>query len=200
MAEVHQPPDEFVVVFLAPTRQRCPLSLRGVWIAFGGMGELPDQPEGQRRWSRLVATLEETLQALWDARGAARLAHDPRLPKEPGLYLFLVDGVPVYVGQSRNLRNRLAAHCRPSSRHNSASLAFNLARRELEQQGVELPGTREQVEALPVFQEPFKRAKERVAAMEVRYLRCDDPELRTVFEVFAAERLGTKTYNTFETH
>ena len=30
--------------------------------------------------------------------------------------------------------------------------------------------------------------------MEVRYQRCDDPELRTVLEVFAAERLGTKTY------
>jgi hypothetical protein len=68
------------------------------------------------------------------------------------------------------------------------------------EQDVDLPGTREEVEALDVFREPFRRAKERVEAMEVRYVRCDDPELRTVFDVYAAERLGTKTYNTFETH
>jgi hypothetical protein len=164
------------------------------------MPELPDQPEGTQRWTALITALEETLRTLWDAPGAVRLAHDPRLPKEPGLYLFLEDGVPVYVGQSRNLRDRLAAHCRPSSDHNKASFAYNIARRQLELEGVKLPGTRAQVEALPVFQEPFKRAKKRVEAMEVRFLRCDDPELRTVFEVFAAERLGTKTYNTFETH
>lgn len=164
------------------------------------MPELPDNPEGEHRWRGILAALEEKLQELWDAPGAVRLAHDPRLPQEPGLYLFLEDGVPMYVGQTRNLRNRLANHCRPSSDHGKASFAFNIARRELEQQGVQLPGTREQVEALSIFQEPFTRAKERVEAMEVRYIRCDGPELRTVFEVFATERLGTKTYNTFETH
>jgi hypothetical protein len=167
---------------------------------FGSVPELPAQPEGKKRWSELVAVLEETLQALWDAPGAVRLGHNPKVPRAPGIYLFLENGAPVYVGQSRNLRDRLAAHCRPSGDHYKATLAFNIARRELEEESGKLPGIRAEVEALPVFQQPFKQAKERVAAMEVRYLVCDDSELRTVFEVFAAERLGTMTYNTFETH
>lgn len=116
------------------------------------------------------------------------------------MYLFLEDGEQLYVGQSRNLRQRLASHCRPSSDHNKASFAFNLARRGLEDQGHQLAGSREDVEQLEVFAQPFKAAKRRVDAMEVRYLVCDDPELRTVFEVYAAERLNTKMYNTFETH
>jgi hypothetical protein len=35
--------------------------------------------------------------------------------------------------------------------------------------------------------------------MEVRFVLCDDPELRTVFEVFASMHLQTP-YNDFETH
>jgi hypothetical protein len=120
--------------------------------------ELPDQPEGKQRWRRLVGDLEKTLHALWNARGAVRLEHDPRVPTEPGLYLFLENGMPVYVGQSRNLRARLAAHCRPSSNHNSASFAFNIARRELKEEGVTLPGSRVAMEALPVFQQAFMEA------------------------------------------
>ena len=58
----------------------------------------------------------------------------------------------------------------------------------------------EDIERLEVFVQPFEAAKRRADAMEVRYVVCDDPELRTVFEVYAAERLNTKMYNTFETH
>lgn len=36
--------------------------------------------------------------------------------------------------------------------------------------------------------------------MEVRFCLCEDPELRTVFEVYAAEHLDTKEFNSFETH
>jgi hypothetical protein len=162
--------------------------------------KLPTNTKGKKRFDDILAKLEPMLDELWEAPGTARLDHRPRIPKKPGLYLFLEDGKPVYVGQSRNLRQRLASHCRKSSGHNSASFAFNIARRELEAKGVDLPGSREKVEKLDVFEEPFLRAKKRLDAMEVRYIRCDDPELRTVFEVYAAERLGTKTFNTFETH
>jgi len=162
--------------------------------------ELPDYPDGVERWAAILGALEDMLQALWDAPGAARLAHSPTVPEAAGMYLFLEDGQPMYVGQSRNLRQRLANHCRPSSGHNKASFAFNLARRELEEQGHQLVGSREAIENLQVFLEPFRDAKKRLDEMEVRYVTCNDPELRTVFEVYAAERLNTKTYNTFETH
>ena len=36
--------------------------------------------------------------------------------------------------------------------------------------------------------------------MEVRCVEITDPQLRTVFEVYAAMALGTLEYNSFETH
>lgn len=164
------------------------------------MSDLPVNVKGVERWAAILGALEDMLQALWEAPGAARLAHEPRLPQAAGMYLFLEDGEPLYVGQSRNLRKRLANHCRPSSGHNKASFAFNLARRGLEDQGHMLVGSRENIERLEVFAQPFVAAKLRLDAMEIRHIVCDDPELRTVFEVYAAERLNTKKYNTFETH
>lgn len=36
--------------------------------------------------------------------------------------------------------------------------------------------------------------------MDVRFVEISDPELPTVFEVYAAVALGTLEYNSFETH
>ena len=60
--------------------------------------------------------------------------------------------------------------------------------------------TRKALEADPVFAQLFEQAKARVASMDVRYVKVDDPELRTIFEVYAAVMLGTSEYNSFETH
>jgi hypothetical protein len=155
--------------------------------------------DGTERWKDIVMRLDPMLQELLDAPSARRLDHRPTLPSAAGIYLFLNDNWPLYVGQTRNLRRRLADHCRASSGHNQASFAFNIARRSLSAKGVQLPRGRSEIEALPEFSERFKQAKAEVDGMEVRYIKCDDAEVRTVFEVFAAVHLGTP-YNTFETH
>jgi hypothetical protein len=36
--------------------------------------------------------------------------------------------------------------------------------------------------------------------MQVRYVEIDDPELRTVFEVYAAVAFGTAEHPSFQTH
>lgn len=154
---------------------------------------------GKEKWESIESDLPRLLEALWNAPSAKRLDHGPAVPMEAGIYLFIERGRPIYVGQTRNLRSRLAAHCRPSGSHNSASFAFLVARTQYKG-GKGKKMTRAELQDDPEFKELFSRAKERVSNMEVRFIKCEDPELRTVFEVYAAEHLGTKKYNSFETH
>jgi hypothetical protein len=118
----------------------------------------------------------------------------------PGVYL-LSEEHPIYVGQTRNLRRRLRQHGGMSSRENQASLAFNIARRKAaDRPSFNVHLTRRVLEADPAFAQLFEEARARVARMQVRYVEIDDPELRTVFEVYAAVAFGTAEHNSFETH
>jgi hypothetical protein len=118
----------------------------------------------------------------------------------PVVYL-LSEEHPIYVGQTRNLLQRLRQHGGVSSRENQASLAFNIARREAAgHPSFNNHLTRRELEADPAFAQLFREARARVARMQVRYVEIDDPELRTVFEVYAAVAFGTTEHNRFETH
>ena len=157
-------------------------------------------PHGQRRWTEIEAALPDLLASLCNAESAPRLQHKTAIPQEPGVYLFAERGRAIYVGQTRNLRRRLADHCRISGGHNKASFAFLLAKENFEEEHGEHSGTRAQMESAKGFKAEFDAAKARVETMPVRFITCQDPEMRTVFEVYAAEHLGTKKYNSFETH
>jgi len=162
--------------------------------------KIPISVEGREKWAELEKALKPLLTKLWSAASAVRLDHVPRITKEPGIYLFVDENLdPIYVGQTRNLRSRLAAHTRPSGSHNSASFAFLLAKdRYTPAEGEKM--TRAELEAHPEFMKLFRQAKEDVSKMEARFVSCADPELRTVFEVYAAMHLGTEKFNSFETH
>jgi hypothetical protein len=125
---------------------------------------------------------------------------DGPLPAVPGVYL-LSEEHPIYVGQTRNLRRRLRQHGGVSSRENQAPLAFNIARRKAaDHPSFNTHLTRRALEADPAFAQLFGEARARVARMQVRYVEIGDPELRTVFEVYAAVAFGTAEHNSFETH
>jgi hypothetical protein len=161
------------------------------------VGKLTVTAKRRAEWDGLEAQLSGCLRGL-EKKGAPRLEHDPAIPKSPGIYLFLEkDGTPIYVGQSRNLRTRLAQHCVPSGGHNSASLAFNIAKAQHEDDF--LPRTRSQTQRESEFEPLFKEAKESLEQMEVRWIEVESAELRTVLEVYIAVLLGTK-HNSFETH
>ena len=118
----------------------------------------------------------------------------------PGVYVFS-ESRPIYVGQTRNLRMRLRQHGGASSRENQASFAFNIARIEAEADpSIDLSQTRRALEVAPGFAELFRAARDRVARMDIRFVEVDDPELRTVFEVYAAVAFGTAEHNNFQTH
>ena len=164
------------------------------------VGKLTVTAERRAEWDGLEAQLSGCLRDL-EKTGAPRLEHQPAVSTEAGIYLFVDKGKPIYVGQSRHLRNRLANHCQPGGRHNSASLAFNIAKCNYEEKydSKELPKTRAEIESHPKFEELFTDAKLSLDNMEVRWIEVESAELRTVLEVYVAVLLGTK-YNSFETH
>jgi hypothetical protein len=145
--------------------------------------------------------LADKLPRLLDRLRRAPVRSSERDGPLPAVYLLSEEEHPIYVGQTRNLRRRLRQHGGLSSRENQASLAFNIARHKAaDHPSFNVPLTRRQLEADPTFAQLFRDARARVARMDVRYVEIDDPELRTVFEVYAAVAFGTAEHNSFETH
>ena len=118
---------------------------------------------------------------------------------ERGVYVFYEDESPIYVGRSNRLRQRLLEHGRRSSRHNSATFAFNIAMAAATDARISLPETtRTEIEAYPSFRSLYDKAKERVAEMNIRVIEIKDPIEQTIFEVYAA--LALQTHNSFDNH
>ena len=117
-----------------------------------------------------------------------------------GIYLFSDGERYRYVGQTRDLRERLAQHVRPSGTHNSATLAFRMAVERAGMAGIPVDAaTRAALQADPDFAAHFTRAKANVALWDVQYIELGDPVTRTVFEVYAHVALATDL-NSFDTH
>ena len=152
-------------------------------------------PERARHFGRVIERLPDRLDDLRAAPARPRKEHPP-IPQAPGIYLFSEHGAPVYVGQTRNLRERLGEHTRPSSGREMATFAFRIT---IEDVGSAAAGmTRKEIESR--FAPLFRQAKERVSRMNVQFIEMDDSIERTVFEMYAALHLGTEHYNSFETH
>jgi predicted GIY-YIG superfamily endonuclease len=154
---------------------------------------------GQRAFNAMIRRMPAMLDAL-SACPAHPVAEHPSLPAAPGIYVFSDGPNPLYVGNTRNLRRRLRQHVGETSRETQASFAWRLALKEAADAGDERTGTRKEMEIDPRFARRFMRARERVAGMDVRFIEIDDPIVRTLFEVYAAQALGTDEFNSFEAH
>ncbi len=153
---------------------------------------------GPDRYRALNSRLPRLLDSLRSAPAIER-GRGSTFPRTAGVYLFAEDGAARYVGQTRDLRRRITQHCAGYSQQNQATFAFLLARQEAEADPrIDLRRSRKALSADPRFADMFRRTRERVSRMAVRYVEVDDPELRTVFEVYATVMLGTD--NSFETH
>lgn len=160
---------------------------------------VPLAKTGEARYRGIADTLPLLLHRLRTAPEWRR--GDPvAVPPEPGIYLFTRAGRAVYVGQTRNLRQRLANHAGAKSSHNQATYAFGLAVKAANRKGLVFSGSRAAIAADPDFAEIFRTERERVARMPVRYVTIEDgdPELMTIFEVYAAIAFGTR--QSFRTH
>jgi hypothetical protein len=155
----------------------------------------------------MVAEFDSMLDRLTSSK-PHRHGDKPPPPEAAGIYLFVENGKPVYVGITRNLRARYGQHQRPSSPENSAPFAFAIARRAAGEDGFDTGGRgRVELSKDPGFtQTYFRPAKDRVRAMDFHYLEVPSEDLDSdpkiaVFEVFASIVLETEgDFNSFRTH
>lgn len=154
---------------------------------------------GKHQFDALIGEMGPLLDQLTSAP-AKPFRDQVSVPTSPGVYVFSEGPNPIYVGQSRNLRQRLRQHTSPKSHENQAPLAFNIALKDAAAQELALPKTRKQIEADAAFQPLFAAALGRVRDMDVRFIEIEDPVVRTVFEIYASRALETDEFNSWETH
>lgn len=112
----------------------------------------------------------------------------------PGCYVFLDARKPVYVGISRSVIKRIVQHLNFDS-HYSASLVYRMASEEYPHEM-----KRDQAMKDDQFRAVFFAVQSRLREMTVAFVEiANDLELY-VFEVYAAMKLDTDTWNTFRTH
>ena len=150
-----------------------------------------------RTFEDIISTFPERMRELTE-KTPVPVSSLKNIPAQ-GIYVFYENGKAIYVGRSRNLRQRFRQHRQQSSGHHSATFAFMIARQDAEKAGVDVNRTRDQLQTDPRFDLLFKKAKKRVAEMHVQVLSMDDPIELTLFEVYAALDLKTE-YNTWDTH
>jgi excinuclease UvrABC nuclease subunit len=149
-------------------------------------------------FNRMIANLPELLADL-ESGPALKRDNLRRIP-ERGIYVFYECGLPVYVGRSSGLRQRLLSHGQPSSDQNAATFAFILAMEEATKRKLDALSLQRSIRQKdPEFRELYTCAKERVSLMNIRVVEVTDPIGQTVFEPYAALALKTR-YNTFENH
>ncbi len=151
-----------------------------------------------KEWNDLVKHMPTLLKQLTSQ--PLRPWNDRGLLPQKGVYVFYEDEKPIYVGRTNSMSRRLNEHCNPSSGHNSATFAFNIAKREAIKQGINVQLTRSQLEVDPAFSKLYLEAKVRVSKMSVRVIEINDPIVQTLFEVYTAMCLDTREYNDFDTH
>jgi hypothetical protein len=121
------------------------------------------------------------------------------IPATGGIYVFSLDGCPLYVGRTRNLRRRLRQHSHKDSTQFSASFAFLMARREFLGPHPKKQ-MRHQLAISKPFDEVFADCRKRVGAMQVRWVVEEDPIVQSLLEIYAAATLGTTAhFNSFRT-
>lgn len=112
----------------------------------------------------------------------------------PGCYVFFDSGKPVYVGISRSVVKRLTQHLNYDS-HYSASLVYRMASEEYPHEM-----KRDQAMKDDQFRAVFFAVQSRLREMTVAFIEIHNDLELYLFEVYAAMKLDTDTWNTFRTH
>jgi hypothetical protein len=154
--------------------------------------------------TKFAVLVEHLAPKLARLRAAAPLRYGalPRNMPKSGVYLFTESGRHLYVGRSNDLRGRYGRHCRPGATHRQAALAFLLAR---EATGRTVAAYRAGADSRaglmlsPAFAAAFEAAKERIRAMEYRYIEEENQNRQALLEIYCAVVLETP-YNDFATH
>lgn len=130
------------------------------------------------KFAALVETLAPKLERLLTSR-PVRYGYLPLDMPVSGVYLFTEKGRHLYVGRSNVLRKRHGRHCLPGATHRQAAFAFQLAREATGRTVASYKageGSRAGLMLDPAFAAAFIAAKQRIRAMDYRYVEEDRPE------------------------
>ena len=134
------------------------------------------------------------------------LSSKPRKPghistefEHPGVYLFSERGRFLYAGHSKNMRDRIRQHHQPDRRWN-APFAFLLVGEVTDNWDptYRAQGSRKRLLENKAFLAAFSEQVHRIAKMDVRLVRVDDPLVRALLEIYTSTVLDTP-YNEFNT-
>jgi hypothetical protein len=154
--------------------------------------------------NRKFATLIETLHPSYEHLLAMDPVTTESLPKETpisGIYLFTEHQKHLYVGRSNRLKSRVRRHGTKGSKHNVAAFAFKMAREATGnlQATYTTKGSRKDLVLQPEFAAAFADAKQRIRAMEVRFVEETDQLKQAILEMYVSFVLDTP-FNDFDTH
>jgi hypothetical protein len=151
---------------------------------------------------KFTALVEHLAPKLARLRGMEPLRYGllPRNMPRSGVYLFTEGGRHLYVGRSNDLRGRHGRHCRPGATYRQAAFAFQLARETTSRAiAAYRADSRAGLMLDPAFAAAFTAAKQRIRAMDYRYVEETDQTRQALLEIYCAVVLGTP-YNDFGTH
>jgi len=111
-----------------------------------------------------------------------------------GCYVLIEKEVPIYVGISRGVVQRLIQHVKGRT-HYDATFAYRIAS-ENKAHGLQ----REAAMKNPAFKSEFNRAKEYLKSLNVAFIEIQNDLELYLFEVYCAMGLKTVKWNTFRTH
>ena len=120
--------------------------------------------------------------------------------KAPGLYSFLENGRVLYIGRTKNFRNRHKNHCDERSGENTAAFDFLFARQQTGNQKAAYSkvGSRKALMKNPAFRAASQQAKYSIRRMEVRFVEVADHNLQHLLELYASMEMQS-AHNKFET-
>jgi predicted GIY-YIG superfamily endonuclease len=116
-----------------------------------------------------------------------------------GVYMFIENQKPIYIGRTNRMAQRLLEHSRKSSNHYHACFAFKLAKSEAIKCGINILASRKILQTDIKFKALFDEVKNRVSKMAIKYVEINDPVDQALFEVYASEVFKTPM-NDFENH
>jgi len=150
------------------------------------------------RFKKLADRMPLLLQSLLEQPLIAR--DDIGVVKVPqkGVYVFYENNIPMYVGRSNRLKERLREHSQ-SRQHYSATLAIKIAKRNMPTlQNEARKPTVKQLMDNEDFKKEFEYARDRIARMKIRCVKIEDQIEQAMFEIYAHLELGTE-FNDFKT-
>jgi hypothetical protein len=121
------------------------------------------------------------------------------IPKS-GIYVFYENDIPMFVGRTNSMKDRIMTQGRPGSNHNAAPFPFLMAKDAAKEKGIDIIGkTRGELERDHTFKYLFTQSKNRVSKMSIRLVSVEDQITQTIFQIYASMELNTP-FNDFNTH